>query len=166
MSAAVLFIVLVNGRLGVRRAVALRPAGERAISPDIRLPDLNGNLWRMSDKKGQVVLVNFWATWCPPCRAEIPDLVRIAREFRSSDFELVGIAMDEDGPKVVRDFLARSTVDYTVLLPSIREIAAFGVETLPSTYLVDKRGKVAKSFVGAVDRREIEQDVRQLLGEE
>jgi peroxiredoxin len=165
MTAAVAVIALVNTRLGVSGGPGLKPVARRANSPEIQLPDQNGNSWRLSDHKGKVVLVNFWATWCPPCREEIPDLKRVAAEFRGPDFELVGIAMDESGHKVVKDFIAQAGIEYPVLLPSAEAIEQAAVDTLPTTYLVDKQGRVAKSFVGMVSRRQITQDIRALLEE-
>jgi thiol-disulfide isomerase/thioredoxin len=127
---------------------------------------MNGGMWKLSDQRGKVVLVNFWATWCGPCREEIPDLGRIARRFRGTDFELVGIAMDESGRKVVKDFVERSGIEYKVLLPSREEIGASGVDSLPTTYLVDRKGRVAKVLVGLADAREITENIQQLLAEQ
>jgi thiol-disulfide isomerase/thioredoxin len=165
MGTAVLIVIYVNGSHGVVHDRPLRAAAAREDPPEIRLPDLEGRQWTLGEQRGKVVLVNFWATWCSPCRREIPDLEKIAAEFRGPGFELVGVAMDEDGPKVVRDFAARQQIGYTILLPSSRAIAASGIETLPTTYLVDKQGRLAKTLMGSLSRREVAQDIRALLAE-
>lgn len=164
MGTAVLIVLFINTNFGLRHS-PLRAANLREDPPEIRLPDLEGREWTLTGQRGKVVLVNFWATWCGPCRREIPDLEKIAAEFRGADFDLVGIAMDEDGPKVVRDFAARQQIGYPILLPSVRAIQASGIETLPTTYIVDKKGRIAKTLMGALNRRETIEDVRALLAE-
>jgi thiol-disulfide isomerase/thioredoxin len=164
MGTAVLIVVYVNTNLGVGHR-PLKQAALREDPPEIRLPDLEGRQWTLAERKGKVLLVNFWATWCAPCRGEIPDLEKLASDFRGPEFELVGIAMDEDGPKVVRDFVARTKVGYTILLPSNRAIAESGIDILPTTYLVDRKGRLAKAFSGAINRRQVAQDIRELLAE-
>jgi len=165
IAAAIVLANLVSARLGLGSHGVLKAAADRCGTTRIELPDLNGRMWRLEDRKGKVVLINFWATWCPPCAEETPVLKRVAREFHGAGFELVGVAMDEDGPRVVRDFVARHRVEYPVLMPSRREIAASGIENLPTSYLVDRQGRTAKSYVGAVGQIELERDIRRLLSE-
>jgi cytochrome c biogenesis protein CcmG/thiol:disulfide interchange protein DsbE len=165
IAAAIVLANLVSARLGLGSHGVLKAAADRRGTTRIELPDLNGRMWRLEDRKGKVVLINFWATWCPPCAEETPVLKRVAREFHGAGFELVGVAMDEDGPRVVRDFVARHRVEYPVLMPSRREIAASGIENLPTSYLVDRQGRTAKSYVGAVGQIELERDIRRLLSE-
>jgi cytochrome c biogenesis protein CcmG, thiol:disulfide interchange protein DsbE len=165
ISTAMLLATLVNSRLGRRSGSDVKPATARDASPRVQLPDLNGADWNLEERRGKVVFLNFWATWCPPCRQETPALVRLARKFRGPEFELVGVAMDTGGQQVVQDFVRRFRVDYPVLVPSRREIAASGMESLPTSYLVDRQGRVAKSYVGGIDEEEVAADIARLLGE-
>ncbi len=146
------------------RGGALRPAGERREMPQIQLPDLDGATWRLSDQRGKVVLVNFWATWCAPCRSETPALVRLAARLRGADFEMAGVTLDERPERKVRDFAARFQMNYPVLLPSESERLEAGIRSLPTTFLIDRQGRVAKTYVGEIDRG-IETDIEKLLAE-
>jgi cytochrome c biogenesis protein CcmG/thiol:disulfide interchange protein DsbE len=108
--------------------------------------------------KGRVVLVNFWATWCPPCRAEIPELAELWREQKEGCFELLGVA--EESPRADLLAIAR-TMPYPVLTdPRGDAAAAWSVYGFPSSYLVDPQGKVVRVFEGAVRKRQVLEAMR------
>ena len=132
---------------------------------DFRLADLAGSRWQLSDRRGKVVLVNFWATWCPPCREETPGLVRLYRDYRPKGVEVVGIAMDDDPRKAVPPFLRQYSVPYTVLVPDSGFQLAGDIDSLPTTLLIDRQGRVAKVYVGAVGEAEVEEELDVLLKE-
>ncbi len=126
---------------------------------------LGGGTWRMGEHRGQVVLVNYWATWCGPCREEMPGLARLSRELGPKGFAVVGVALDEGGEEKVRRFVEELRVDYPVTMPEKMSQMEFGLEGLPATVLVDRHGRVAKTYVGAVREQDFREDVEALLAE-
>jgi cytochrome c biogenesis protein CcmG, thiol:disulfide interchange protein DsbE len=138
--------------------------GKRRDMPRIEMPDLAGRPWRLSDQRGKVVLVNFWASWCGPCRAETPGLVRLAGAYRDRGFEIAGVAMD-DGPAPVRKFAASYRITYPVLLPQADSPFFSAIQALPTSFLIDRSGRVAATYAGAVREVELRADVDRLLAE-
>ncbi len=141
------------------------PASERKTGGSFALPDLDGNLWRLDDHRGKAVLVNYWATWCPPCRVETPGLVRLANEYKSKGLEVVGISLDED-IAAIRPFVDEYKILYLILLPTDRTNLSLMVEVLPTTVLYDRQGRVAKRYTGAVSESIFRADVESLLREQ
>ena len=141
------------------------PSNERATLRPFALMDLDGRTWDLAAQRGKVVLVNYWATWCPPCRQETPALVRVANELRPRGLEVVGISLDGGGPGVVRDFVKSYDVPYPMLMAADEPDVAQGVDSLPLTLLLDRRGRLAKSYVGAVRESALRSDIEQLLAE-
>jgi cytochrome c biogenesis protein CcmG/thiol:disulfide interchange protein DsbE len=135
----------------------IAPIGERKAMPELVLDQLDGGSWRVVEHRGQVVLINYWATWCGPCLEETPGLVRLARE--KSGLAVVGVSMDEGDRKKVRDFVGRFHVPYPVAFPEGMSQMSAGMVGLPTTILVDKSGRVAKTYVGAVRQKDFEADV-------
>jgi thiol-disulfide isomerase/thioredoxin len=144
----------------------LTPAGQRATVPDMSFVDLNGRTWRLSDHRGQVVLLNFWATWCPPCREETPGLVRLAKEYANGGLAIMGISMDDGGAKVVRQFVSEYGIPYPVGFPPATSTLANAVQALPTTFLVDRQGRLAKTYVGEASERTFRTDIDRLLRSE
>jgi cytochrome c biogenesis protein CcmG, thiol:disulfide interchange protein DsbE len=138
---------------------------DRRLMTDIQLKDLNGQNWRLEDQRGKVVIVNFWATWCPPCRAETPGLISLARSYETRGLKIVGIAMDEGGTTPVVRFASTFGIPYPILLPVKEFDLASRVESLPTSFLIDQRGRIAKTYVGGVAEDEFKQDVDRLLAE-
>jgi cytochrome c biogenesis protein CcmG, thiol:disulfide interchange protein DsbE len=160
----ILAVVFFRDRSGPSASATTTPNGRRQ-PIDFRLDDLAGSRWQLSDRRGKVVLVNFWATWCPPCREETPGLVRLSRDYRSRGVEVVGISMDDDPRQAVPPFLRRYSVPYPVLVPDSAFELANEVESLPTTLLIDRQGRVAKVYVGAVGEAEIADELDLLLKE-
>lgn len=143
----------------------IKPASARKPMPDFALKDLTGRAWQLSDHRGGVVLVNFWATWCPPCRDETPGLVRVARAYRAKGLSVAGISMDEGGVAPVHKFLQDFGVDYPIMMPDPNFLMAGQVEGLPTTFLIDRQGRIAKTYVGEVREKVFRADIEQLLAE-
>jgi cytochrome c biogenesis protein CcmG/thiol:disulfide interchange protein DsbE len=139
-------------------------ASPRKAAPDFTLQDASGAQVKLSQLRGKVVLLNFWATWCGPCQLEIPWFVEFEQQFRSNGLEVVGISMDEDGWKVVKPFVSEKKINYRVLLgnDSIGQLYG-GVENLPTTYLIDRDGKVAFVHVGLAGKNEYRDEIEKLL---
>jgi peroxiredoxin len=119
---------------------------------EFRLPTTDGRMISLSDYRGTVVMVHFWATWCPPCVEEIPTLDRLARMFSSKDLELLAVSVDEGGAAAVNAFMRRNSLSLPVLLDPRRTVARrYGTFKYPETYIVDGRGIVRYKAIGARD---------------
>ena len=150
---------------GTRQSGGIRPVGERRAMPELVMAQLDGGMWRTGDHRGQVVLVNYWATWCGPCWEETPGLIRLSREMGPKGLAVVGVAMDEGGREKVQKFVDEFRVPYPVVLPERLSQVEYGLEGVPTTILLDKQGRVAKSYVGAVREADFKTDVEALLRE-
>lgn len=138
----------------------------RKAAPDFALTDANGATVKLSDYRGKVVLLNFWATWCGPCALEIPWFIQFEQQYKSQGFEIIGISMDEDGWKVVKPYIAEHKLNYRVLLgnDSVTQLYG-GVDSLPTTFIIDRNGKFAFApHIGAVEKNDCQQEIESLLG--
>jgi cytochrome c biogenesis protein CcmG/thiol:disulfide interchange protein DsbE len=148
-------LVALAWHFGARQSGGIAPASERRAMPALVMTQLDGGIWRMEDHRGQVVLVNYWATWCGPCREETRGLVRLSRELGPKGLAVVGVSIDEGGRGKVQQFVDEFKVPYPVA----------GMAGVPTTILVDRSGRVAKTYVGAVREADFVADVDVLLGE-
>ncbi len=151
---------------GPASAPGLVPMAQRAAAPAFTLPAMEARSATLADYAGQVLLLNFWATWCRPCRIEMPWFVEFQDAFAQRGLAVLGVSVD-DGWDVVRVFLEQSPVDYRVALADTPErLAPFGpITVLPTTWLIDREGRLAATHVGLVDRDVLESDIQQLLAE-
>ena len=138
---------------------------ERKKAPDFALKDASGEVVKLSDYRGKVVLLNFWATWCGPCEVEIPWFVDFQREYKDRDFAVLGLSLDEDGWTSVKPFVAREKLNYRVMVTSEEVDQLYGgVEHLPTTFVIDREGRVASSHVGLASKNTYRQEILTLLG--
>ncbi len=158
-------LVALSWHFGGIQSGRISPAGERRAMPALVMAQLDGGTWRMADHRGQVVLVNYWASWCGPCREETPGLIRLWRDLGSKGLAVVGISLDEGGTEKVQRFVDELHVTYPVALPQPMSQLAYGMAGLPTSILVDRHGRVAKTYTGAVRQRDFEKDVQALLAE-
>jgi peroxiredoxin len=146
------------------RAEAVTPQKDRKPAPDFTLRDADGKVVRLSDYRGKVVLLNFWATWCGPCKIEIPWFMEFERSRKDRGFSVIGVSMDDDGWRVVRPFVNRLGVNYRIVLGDEEVSGAYGgVEALPTTFLIDREGNIAAVHVGLRSRSDFEDGIDQLL---
>ena len=118
-------------------------------APDFALPDLAGTTHRLSDYRGKIVFVNLWATWCPPCREEMPGMQRLSQQLAGRDFVMLAIAEDEGGAAAVGPFVAQLGLTFPVLLdPDARLSPRFGVTGYPETFILDRNGNVVNHIIG------------------
>jgi thiol-disulfide isomerase/thioredoxin len=149
--------------------IALSAFGQQATSqqgtaPAFELKDINGRTVRLSDFKGNVVLLNFWATWCAPCRAEMPDLVKLQKEYQSKGLQAVGMTYPSYTRAGVRATVRRLRLNYPILLCTHDIANKYGVgEVLPTTIVIDREGKVRARILGILEPDEVEQSVKPLL---
>jgi peroxiredoxin len=139
---------------------------EGTLAPEFTLPDLDGHSVSLSDFRGKVVVVNFWATWCPPCRAEIPDFVRMQARYRARGLEFVGLSVDAGGARDVRPFAEEQGVNYPMLIADERVANSYGgIVGIPTSFVIDRQGKIVKRFVGYTDPKVWESTLESLLGQ-
>lgn len=132
-------------------------------APDLRLHDLDGRPVSLADYRGQVILVNNWATWCPPCRQEMPVLDAYFRDHKDEDFTIVAIDAG-DPAEVVSEFVSRYNMSFPVWIdPSSSALNSFRNNYLPSSYLIDESGQVIMVWSGAVSRASLEENITPLL---
>jgi peroxiredoxin len=154
-------------------ASLIAPA-DRQPAPLFRLMAETGKPTRLSDYRGEVVLLNFWATECGGCVLEIPSIIDVQAAYRNRQFTVVGISMDisyenlkgeDEAWKKVKPFAARSKINYPIVMGHESLYKQFGLTQLPDTLLIDKRGRVAAVYVGLIDKDNVEANIGKLLSE-
>jgi thiol-disulfide isomerase/thioredoxin len=140
------------------KAPATRPA------KDFSLKDLQAKKVNLSDFRGKVVLLNFFATWCSPCRMEIPELVKLHQKYKNKDFVLLGINLDADAvPFMIKTFAKDMKITYPVLMGTPEVAEAYQISGVPITVLINKEGKIYKQFDGLVPTRFLDNALKDLL---
>ncbi len=120
------------------------------LAPDFELKDLAGNAVKLSDYKGKVVFLNFWATWCPPCREEIPSIQALGNSLSGEKFKIIAVSLDRGSTAGLRDFTRDNNISFLVLHDTEGSAAAkYKVVSIPTTFIVDKDGRVVKKYVGS-----------------
>ena len=137
---------------------------DKGAAPDLKLKDIEGRILRLSDYKGKVVLLNFWATWCAPCRAEMPDLIKWQREYRRRGLQIIGVTYPPEDPAEARKFIKSINVNYPIALGEKQTKAIFDEgETIPISVVIDKSGVVREVIKGIIFPEEFEQKIKSLL---
>ena len=157
----------VTGSTEVARLIWNRDKrADRRLAPDFTLNDAAGQPVRLSDFRGQVVLLNFWATWCKPCTVEIPWFAEFQGKYGERGLVVLGVSLDEDGWKSVRPFLARQHVNYRVMIGGDGITRMFGgIDSLPATLLIDRQGRIASTHVGLAAKNDYEAEIQGALAE-
>jgi peroxiredoxin len=140
---------------------------QRKPAPDFTLQDGDGKSLKLSDLRGKVVVLNFWATWCGPCALEIPWFIEFEKQFKSRGLEIVGVSMDEEGWKAIKPYVASHKMNYRVLLgnDSVGQLYG-GVDSLPTTFIIDREGRLAfPPHVGLPGKNEYLNEIQTLLDE-
>ncbi|MCX5781467.1 MAG: TlpA disulfide reductase family protein [Elusimicrobia bacterium] len=120
-------------------------------APDFTLSDLNGNKVSLSSQKGNVVFLDFWATWCPPCRASIPEVEKTFEKYKGKNVVFYGINLENDA-NAVKNFVQKMGIKYTVLVDDNKVGREYGVQGIPAFYIIDQEGKIAERYVGFQNR--------------
>ena len=146
-------------------AAAVKKEKDRRVAPDFTLKDAMGRPVKLSDYKGKVVLLNFWATWCGPCKIEIPWFIEFEQTFKDKGFAVLGVSMDEEGWDIVKPYLEKSKINYRVLIGDDMTAQNYGgVDSLPTSFLLDKEGRIAATHIGLVSKSVYQNDINTLLG--
>lgn len=169
-----LMVVIVAGLLILSKFQGKFPAGRAGTAvaatkghtaPDFALTDLQGRSVKLSDLRGKAVVLNFWATWCPPCKEEIPWFVELQKRYGAQGLQVVGVSMDDDGDqKNVAKFASENSMNYPVLLGKEAVAQQYGgIDYLPTTFYIDRNGVVMDRVLGQPGRDEIEQNVKRAI---
>ncbi|HMF90647.1 MAG TPA: TlpA disulfide reductase family protein [Candidatus Angelobacter sp.] len=140
-------------------------AGSRKAAPGFSLSDSNGAAVSLSQSKGKVVLLNFWATWCHGCQEEIPWYMEFAGKYKDRGLVVIGVSMDDDGWKSVKPFIQAKKLNYPVVIGNQDLMDNYGGFGMPVSVLIDRDGKIADTHSGVVDKGGWEREIQQLLGE-
>ncbi len=133
-------------------------------APNFNLKMSDGKTIELKKLQGRVVVVNFWATWCGPCKAEIPGFLEVYQQYKSKGLEIVGISLDQEGWKPVKPFIDRYKITYPVVVGDAKLAEAYGgIDAIPTTFIVDKKGNIAKRHIGYMDKKTFEDLIKDLL---
>jgi thiol-disulfide isomerase/thioredoxin len=133
-------------------------------APAWQLKDVNGTVVSFDQFKGKVVVLDFWATWCAPCRSEIPGYVALQEKYAGAGLVMVGVSLDREGPEVVKKFMTDQKINYPIVLGDEKIVDAFGgVEAIPTTFIIDRHGTVRYRKVGAMPAEAFEAVVAPFL---
>jgi cytochrome c biogenesis protein CcmG/thiol:disulfide interchange protein DsbE len=130
--------------------------------------DAKGNIFKMSSLQGKVLIIDFWDTWCPPCREIIPEFIEMKKKYAENDFEIVGIAFGRDGRETVNKFAERSKINYKILVadpftnPGLFEVYK-DIRAIPTAFIIDKEGNIVKRFEGYRPAEEFEKIIKELF---
>ncbi len=148
--AATLLVLVLGAVAGLQYMHPAPRTGYQA--PDFALPDLQGHMVRLSDFRGKVVFLNLWATWCPPCRMEMPAMEKLHRRLQDRDFVMLAVAEDEGGSQAVAPFVRETGLTFRVLLdPEATLSPRFGATGYPETFLIDRDGQVVNHTIGPAE---------------
>ena len=173
---ALVFVILVGAIMGMlaagkyldrtRKHGPLKMVGnvKGLQAPDFDLPTLDGRRVKLSDFRGKAVLLNFWATWCPPCKIEMPWFVELQKQYGKDGLVVLGVAMDDTDPAKIAEFAHDMGVNYQVLLGTDKVSEDYGdVQYLPTTFYIDRNGVIVDKAAGLFSRGDVENDVKKIL---
>jgi peroxiredoxin len=148
----IVLLVVLSGGAYIYFNMPPAPAVAGDIAPDFTLEDTKGNKVTLSSLRGKVVMVNFWATWCPPCKEEMPSMERLNKFMSDEDFVMLAINADDNGREVVPDFLKKNPHDFTVLYDDQGAVKqSYGVYKMPESFIINKDGTIVEKVIGAID---------------
>ena len=137
---------------------------ENKKTPDFTLTTITEDTINFSDYKGKVVIIDFWDTWCPPCKRGIPDFIELYKQYKDNGFVMIGLAFGRQGEEKVKAFAKEYQINYPVAIPSSSLIQAFGeIRSIPTAFLIDQEGNIVKKYVGLRPKEEFENDIKKLL---
>lgn len=176
LALGIVFLAILTHNVGLFPSSAKKPkkieclGGDALSAPVFTLPDLKGNKIDLVSFKGKVILIEFWATWCGPCREEIPHLTELYSKYRNDGLVVMGISLDRKEPQEVQSFLEKLGVEYINLVgndeifENYSRLAGLGtIRGIPATFLIDREGRICKSFMGLTKKQILEEAVQSIL---
>ena len=162
-----LFLVLLAGMLlagcsGAENAGTAQSDSGKAT--DFSLSDVNNRTVRLSDYDGKVIILNFFATWCPPCRAEIPDFIELVNDYKNKGLVIIGVSVDRGGVDTVKSFTSQYGINYPVLLDNGIVSKNYGpIQSIPTTFIINRNGKIIQKIIGSRQKSFFENIIKPLL---
>lgn len=167
-TALIIIAALIASGFGMTARHLLSPAEKTSPSvlPEFNLPDLSGHQHNISEWRSKVLVINFWATWCPPCRKEIPDFIALQEQYADQGLQFIGIALEDGEP--VADYLAKIKINYPMLLGDDNGIALAhqlgnSIDAVPYTLIINRQGQIIHRHPGAFSREQLEEIITPLL---
>ena len=157
------FVVLSIVAIALLAGCTDRGAQSDTMASNFSLQDMSGKTVRLSDFKGKVVLLEFWAAWCPPCRASVPGLEKLHKAYKDKGLVLLAVSMDEGGWDDVKSFIRESGITYTVLKGTEDVAIKYQVRSIPMMLVLNKEGKILKRYLGMGSDEELEKDIKTYL---
>jgi peroxiredoxin len=155
----VVFVAILFFAVGCTKGGAVEIGKE---APDFTLPDINGKQVGLSEFKGKVVMLDFFASWCPPCRQEVPDFVELQKAYGDNGLAVVGVALVN--MQEAKDFAVKFSINYPVLIDDGNVSNLYGpIRSIPTTFILDKNGKIVKLYIGMRPKNIFEADIKELL---
>jgi peroxiredoxin len=140
-----LIAILIQSPVGCKRET---PKEKRPLAPDFTLTSVDGKTITLSQLRGKVVLLDFWATWCAPCRLAIPHLNDLYKAYRKRGLEIIGLSLDKASAERVRKFALNMGIEYIIIMANDELVKKYGISPIPTTYLIDREGYIANKWVG------------------
>lgn len=160
-------LIFVGARVWPQLAAAMGLGSDGPKVHDVRLLTLSGDSISLSELQGRVVLVNFWATWCPPCRVEMPGFEDVYQKYRDAGFTVLGVSLDRGSRDAVTKFVGDRNLSFPIAMATAEAVSAFGNPTaLPTSFLIDRQGRIRYTVRGIFARPALERAVTELLDEE
>ena len=140
-----LVAIIIQSPIGCKREA---PKEKRPLAPDFTLTSVDGKTITLSQLRGKVVLLDFWATWCAPCRLAIPHLNDLYKAYRERGLEIIGLSLDKGSPERVRKFAHNMGIEYAIIMANDDLVTKYGISPIPTTYLIDRKGYISNKWVG------------------
>ena len=152
-----------NSNTGSQYTATTTTNSSEAMAPDFVLTDTKGNQIKLSDYRGKVVILDFWATWCPPCRRGIPDLIDLQKTYKNK-LAVIGISLDTDSKKDVVPFIKEYGINYKVAYGDNNVVQKYGnIQSIPTTFIIDQNGKIVNSYIGLQRKETFENQIKALI---